>query len=173
MHWLFQLSCWQDSAEPNLPQQIEEGTPRLHPTTHRQGWGLFIGASAPQCSLHKKERASKVLPKITEEAEETAPEHPSVRTLISATDEAILQVAKQVYWGEWSLAPSMLSHQQHDVCMRGLQQDLNRCIAAIVFSTPENILLGISGAQGMKGSHFLSKHVLWENAVGYLRNSEC
>ena len=36
----------------------------------------------------------------------------------------------------------------------------------IVFSTPENLLVGISGAQGMKESHFLSKNVLWENAVG-------
>ena len=44
---------------------------------------------------------------------------------------------------------------------------------AIVFSTPENLLLGISGALGMKVSHFLSKNVFCENAVGYLRNSEC
>ena len=26
---------------------------------------------------------------------------------------------------------------------------------------------------GMKESHFLSKNVFWENAVGYLRNGEC
>ena len=44
---------------------------------------------------------------------------------------------------------------------------------AIVFSTTENLLVGISGALGMKESHFLSKNVFWENAVGYLRNSEC
>ena len=44
---------------------------------------------------------------------------------------------------------------------------------AIVFSTPENLLVGISGALGMKESHFLSKNVFWENAVGYLRNGEC
>ena len=37
---------------------------------------------------------------------------------------------------------------------------------AIVFSTPENLLVGISGAQGMKERHFLSKNVFWENAVG-------
>ena len=35
---------------------------------------------------------------------------------------------------------------------------------AIVFSTPENLLVGISGALGMKESHFLSKK-FWENAV--------
>ena len=30
---------------------------------------------------------------------------------------------------------------------------------AILFSTPENLLVEISGALGMKGSHFLSKKV--------------
>ena len=44
---------------------------------------------------------------------------------------------------------------------------------AIVFSTPENLLVEISGALGTTGSHFLNKNVFWENAVGYLRNSEC
>ena len=44
---------------------------------------------------------------------------------------------------------------------------------AFVFSIPENLLVGISGALGMKESHFLSKNVFWENAVGYLRNGEC
>ena len=37
---------------------------------------------------------------------------------------------------------------------------------------PENLLVGISGVLGMKESHFLSKNVFWENAVGYLRNGE-
>ena len=44
---------------------------------------------------------------------------------------------------------------------------------AIVFSTPENFLVGISGALGMKVSKFLSKNVFWENAVGNLRNGWC
>ena len=43
----------------------------------------------------------------------------------------------------------------------------------IVFSTPENLLVGNSGAQGMKKSHFLSKNVLWEMLWEYLRNDEC
>ena len=43
---------------------------------------------------------------------------------------------------------------------------------AIVFSTPENLLVGISGVLGVKKSHFLSKNVFWGNAVGYLRNSK-
>ena len=42
-----------------------------------------------------------------------------------------------------------------------------------MFSIPENLLVGISGALGMKERHFLSKNVVLENAVGYLRYSEC
>ena len=38
---------------------------------------------------------------------------------------------------------------------------------------PENLLVGIYGALGMKESHFLSKNVLCKNTVGYLRNGEC
>ena len=44
---------------------------------------------------------------------------------------------------------------------------------SIVFSTPENLLVGISGALGTTESHFLTKNVFWGNAVGYLRNGEC
>ena len=44
---------------------------------------------------------------------------------------------------------------------------------AIVFSTSKDLLVGISGALGMKESHFLSYNMFWENAVGYLRNGEC
>ena len=43
-----------------------------------------------------------------------------------------------------------------------------------MFSTPDNFLVGRSGALGMNESHSLrKKNVFWENAVGYLRNSEC
>ena len=44
---------------------------------------------------------------------------------------------------------------------------------AIVFSTPWNLLVGITGALGTKESHFLSWNLFWENAVEYLRHSEC
>ena len=42
-----------------------------------------------------------------------------------------------------------------------------------MFSTPENLLVWISGALGTKESHYLSKNVIWENAVEYPINSEC
>ena len=43
---------------------------------------------------------------------------------------------------------------------------------AIVFSTSENLLVGISRALGMTRIHFFSKNVFWENAVGNLRYGE-
>ena len=43
----------------------------------------------------------------------------------------------------------------------------------LCYSTPENLLVEISGALRMKESHFLRKNVFWENAVGYFRNGEC
>ena len=36
----------------------------------------------------------------------------------------------------------------------------------IVFSTPGNVLVGISEALGMKESHFLRKNVFWKNVLG-------
>ena len=76
-------------------------------TAHRQEWGLFL----LECLLHnvasmrRKEywRCSQRL--SVEAAKEMALEHPSMRTLIGATDDTILQVAEQVYQGEWTLAP--------------------------------------------------------------------
>ena len=65
-----------------------------------------------------------------------------------------------------------------DVSTRGVDlpadlPKLNSSWPLDVFSTPENLLGGISGALGMNVSHFLSRHVFWENAVEYLRNGEC
>ena len=37
----------------------------------------------------------------------------------------------------------------------------------------KKLLVGIPGALSLKESHFLSKNVFWENAVGNLRNGEC
>ena len=42
-----------------------------------------------------------------------------------------------------------------------------------MFSTPENLHVGISGALGTKESHYLSKNVFWKNTVDYLINSKC
>ena len=44
---------------------------------------------------------------------------------------------------------------------------------AIVFCTPENLLVEISGGLGLKQNHFPSLYMFWENAVEYLRKTEC
>ena len=49
---------------------------------------------------------------------------------------------------------------------------MNATAFAIVFSIPENLLVGISGAVGTKESHFLSYNIFWQKAVEYLRNGE-
>ena len=59
-----------------------------------------------------------------------APEHPSVMALIGATDDVIIQVSKQGYQGEWNLAPSVLSCQQHNDCMRDLLKELSQHMAS-------------------------------------------
>ena len=43
----------------------------------------------------------------------------------------------------------------------------------IVFSTPDNLLVGITRALGTKESHFLSKNMFWGSVVGYIRNGKC
>ena len=44
-------------------------------------------------------------------AKEMAPEQPSVKSLLGLTDEEILEIAEQVYWGQYEAVLSVLSHQ--------------------------------------------------------------
>ena len=46
-------------------------------------------------------------------------------------------------------------------------------IFATVVSTPENLLIELSGGLGTKVSNFPIKNVFSENVVGYLRNGKC
>ena len=50
---------------------------------------------------------------------------------------------------------------------------LELSILCIVFSNPDNLLVGITGTLGTKEIYFLSKNVFWGSVVGYLRNGEC
>ena len=118
--------CRQDSAESDLPQWIEEGAPRLdhHPQAGVETF--LVGASVPQCGPHEEERALKVLLKTTGRGSwRDGSWTPLCEDLIGASEDAILQVAEQVYWGEWTLAPRVLSHWQQDDCMREIWQELN------------------------------------------------
>ena len=48
-----------------------------------------------------------------------------------------------------------------------------RAFKLLTLCSPENLLVEISEAPGIQESHFLSKNVFSENAVQYLKNSEC
>ena len=59
--------------------------------------------------------------------------------------------------------------------LKGISETVNaRTVKplALYLAPLKNLLVAISGALVMKGSHFFSKNVFWENDVGYLRNSE-
>ena len=119
-------SCSNGVAERTPRTQIflaEMRTEHLGWTTAlNQEWGLFL----LECLLHnttamqKKEHLMCSLRSQAEETEEMAPEHPSMSTPIGATDDAIIPVAEEVYRGEWTLGPSVLSQHHHDDCMREL-----------------------------------------------------
>ena len=111
---------------------------------------LLVGASVPLCRLHEEERAfvGSQRPQ-TEGTKEAAPEHPSVKALLGATNGPIIQMAEQVYWGEWTLAPSMLCHHQQDECMRELWQELGR----------QRVRAGLQGAGVMRSSR--SRRCSW------------
>ena len=85
---------------------MKKGTPRLDHHPQARVETLPIGVSAPQCGLHEEEEHQRHSQRSqAEEAEEAAPEHPSMRTLIGTTDDAIIQVAEQVYQGSGPWTP--------------------------------------------------------------------
>ena len=43
-------------------------------------------------------------------AEETAPEHPLLRNLLGSINKEILEIAEQVYWGQYEAVQNILSH---------------------------------------------------------------
>ena len=126
-----QTGCSNCVADWTLRSQIFLDELRMeHPgwtTTHRQEWGLFLLEHLLHnaASMRKKEHQRYSQRSQTEEAKEVAPEYPSMRILIGATDDVITQVTEQVYWEESTLAPSILSCQQHDDCMRKVWQELS------------------------------------------------
>ena len=62
------------------------------------------------------------------EMAKSAPEHPSVGTLLGSPDSEIPKVAEQVYSGECVVAPSVHPCRQQDECMRELHKKLTRHI---------------------------------------------
>ena len=61
-------------------------------------------------------------------AKERALEDPSVRTLLGSTDWEILNVAEQVYRGQYEVVPSVLLHRHQDQFMAKLHEELGQCL---------------------------------------------
>ena len=62
------------------------------------------------------------------EMADTALKHPSLWTLLGSPDTAILEIAEEVYRGEWTVAPSVLPCKQQDESMRIMSQELPKCM---------------------------------------------
>ena len=99
-------------------------------TTWKQELGLFL----LDCMLHnlaamQNKECQRCSQGSESETAESAPEHPSMWTLLGSPDAEILKVAEQVYRGEHAVVPSVLPCIQQDKCMRELHQELARCMA--------------------------------------------
>ena len=60
-----------------------------------------------------------------EMAEEMAPIHPSVRSLLGSSEEEVLKITEEVYHGEYELAPNELPGQQQEEYMAELHAKLS------------------------------------------------
>ena len=59
------------------------------------------------------------------EPSEAALQHPSMQTLVGSRDGDLLQVAEEIYKGEYVEAPSRFTNTQHDDFMKELQKELS------------------------------------------------
>ena len=103
-----------------------KGSPRLeyHPPP---GMGtLLTGAPAPQCCHHVVEGEGEDQPKMPLSSTKWACQStgPCTPLCKEYTDREILDLAEQVNWGEYILAPSELPCQQQEECMMELRQEL-------------------------------------------------
>ena len=66
-------------------------------------------------------------------------EHPSVWTLVGSKDANLLQVAEQIYKGEYMVVPSVFTYTQCDDVMKELQRELSKHL----------IWAGLQGERGL------------------------
>ena len=59
---------------------------------------------------------------------EMAPTHLSMRSLLGSTNDEILEVAEEVYHGQYGVVPSILPHQHQDHFMAELHEELGQCL---------------------------------------------
>ena len=102
-----------------VPGQAWRGHP-CWSTTHHQEWGLFLLEhllhNVAAMSRKEWERTTRKHPDAQqiEMAEVMALAYPSIRTLLGSTNQEILDINEQVFWGEYVLAPNELPHWQQE-----------------------------------------------------------
>ena len=102
---------------------------REHPgwnTTWCLEWGLFLLEHLLHnaASMRRKEHQRCSQDLQAEPTKVTAPEHPSVRTLLGSTNADILKVTEKVYQGECVTAPIVLPQLQQEECIKELCLEL-------------------------------------------------
>ena len=96
-------------------------------TACKQEWNLFLleqmfhNAATMQHKEHQRCWLGLSL-----ELTEAAPEHPSMWTLVGSKDSDLLQIAEQIYKGEYMVVPSEFICTLQDDLMKELQRELSR-----------------------------------------------
>ena len=124
--------------------------------THKQEWGLFLLKSMLHnaASMWRKEhwRHSQAL----QPTQVTAPEHPSMGTLLGSLNTEILKVAEQVQRGKCAMAPSILPCRQQDECLRELYQELTKCMASTGLQVRSSLARPTARSRRYSNSHSIS-----------------
>ena len=98
-----------------------------------------------------------------EMAKVTAPDHPSIWTLIGSTDVEILKIAEQVYWG-CVVSPSVLPCRWQKECIKELCHELAKCMARGVLQSRPGLARPTSRSRRYSYSH--SASWAWSPSVG-------
>ena len=85
---------------------------------------ISVGMNVPQCCHYAALRVSKALPWTP--LGTIWGSHPSMWTLAGSRDANLLQVAEQIYKGEYMVAPSMFPHALCNNFMKELQRQLSK-----------------------------------------------
>ena len=93
-------------------------------------------------------------------AKETAPEHPSIRTIrihIGSTDQEILDVADQVYIGHYEVAQSVLPHRHQDQFIAKLYKEPGQHLVRVGLQSTMGTALSLSRGRW----HSLANSLSW------------
>ena len=102
------------------------GPSRLECCSKTRMGPVLVGAHVHNTATMQRKEHQRYSGGSQLETTDMAPKHPSMQTLLGSPDSAILEIAEQVYRGEWVVALSILPHRQQDDCMRELCQELTR-----------------------------------------------